>query len=83
MDLRDSSQELQRDFPPKSDSWAEHGFYCGCSGGGKTYALCSMIKRNLDGPLKDKRKFVFISAEWGKDRTLCELKKEKYRTKAM
>ena len=79
MDLRDSDQVLQRDFPPGSESWPEHGFYCGCSGGGKTYALTEMIKRNLDGPLKHKRKFVFISAEWGKDKTLRELKKEKYR----
>ena len=50
MDLRDSEQTLQRDFPPGSESWPEHGFYCGCSGGGKTHALFSMIKRNLDGP---------------------------------
>ena len=79
MDLRDSNQELKRDFPIGSESWPGHGFYCGCSSSGKTFALCSMIKSNLDGPLKDKRKFVFISAEWGKDKTLCELKKEKYR----
>ena len=79
MNLSDSSQELVLDYPKGNDTWGELCLTCGASSSGKTYSAVSKALRCLDGPEKHRRRFVVISNEWEKDKTLAKLKKEKYR----
>ena len=80
MDLRSSeTQRIEVNFPPGNESWGELAIVVGASGSGKTYFIADKVKRNLDGKKKDRRRFVWVSAEYNKDKTLVHLKKDKYR----
>jgi len=80
MDLRSSeSQRIEINFPPGNDTWGELSIVCGASGSGKTWFIMDKVRRNLDGPKKNRRRFIWISAEFNKDKTLVHLKKDKYR----
>jgi hypothetical protein len=79
MNLNGSNQELEVDFPAGCMSWGELSLVCGASSSGKTFHAVEKILRNLNGPMKDRRRFVVISNEWSKDKTLNLLKQEKHR----
>ena len=51
---------------------------CAGSGSGKTWFLKEMVLRNLKGKESHKRNFLWISNEFGIDKTIEELKKVKY-----
>jgi len=72
-------QELVVNFPEGNDNWPGVTLLCGASNCGKTWTFCEKIRRNLDGPLKNRRNFIIVSNEWNKDCTLSNLKSEKYR----
>lgn len=78
MDLHGGDQELEVNYPDGNDTWAELEVCMGGSGCGKTSHLKNKIKRNLDGPKKNRRKFLWISNEFLIDKTLNDLKKPKY-----
>ena len=80
MDLRSSTtQRIEVNFPPGNSSWGELSIVCGASSSGKTYYIADKVKRNLDGHKKNRRRFIWVSAEWIKDKTVSVLKKDKYR----
>ena len=56
MDVRNSSQKIQLDYPEGNTSWGELELVCGSSGQGKTWYLKEKVKRCLDGPAKNRRK---------------------------
>ena len=79
MDLRTSEQRIEVNFPEGSDTWGELAICAGASGSGKTHFIASKVQRNLDGKKKNRRHFIWLSAEYHKDKTLKTLKKDKYR----
>jgi hypothetical protein len=79
MDLSGTDQEFIFNFPPGGESYAWSTFVCGSSGSGKTHWVVELLKRNLDGPKKDKRNFYYISNELTIDKTLQPLRVDKYR----
>ena len=79
MDLSGTDQTFEFGFPPGSESYGWSTFVCGSSGAGKTHWVMQLIKRNLDGPKKDRRHFLYISNEFYIDKTLAPLKADKYR----
>ena len=78
MDLGDSSQFLRVDFPQKKDEWSGLHITIGSSGSGKTHHSSDLILRNLKGPLRNRRQFVYASTELNKDKTIKRLLQEKY-----
>ena len=84
IDISDQQNEnLEVNFPPFDGDKATYSwcyFVCGGSGSGKTRWCCDRILANLDGPKKDRRKFIYFSAELDMDKTLAPLRdNEKYR----
>ena len=78
MDLTDSEQSLEVNYPDGCDSWGELEVCMGGSGSGKTTHLVQKFLRNLNGPKRNRRKFLWISNEYLIDKSLNELKKPKY-----
>ena len=68
-------------FAEDKTAWPGTFMVTGASGSGKGYwILNELIKPNLDGPRKNKRKFLYLSAEANVDKTIINsgLKKQKY-----
>ena len=78
MDLTNSSQKLQVNFPEGSDTWPELEVILGGSGSGKSYHILSKCLRCLNDKEKNRRNILWISNEWNIDKTLEPLKHEKY-----
>jgi hypothetical protein len=79
MDLSGTNQTFDFRFPPNGDSYGWSTFVCGNSGAGKTRWVADQIEKNLNGPKKDRRHFIYISNELHIDKTLEPLKRDKYR----
>ena len=79
MDINDSANTFEINFPPGADTWPSNTIIAGATSSGKTYHTKERILRNLNGPKKDRRRFLWFSSEWNTDKTLKELKKDKYR----
>ena len=79
LDLRTSDQQIVVDYPPGNETWGELAINCGASGSGKTRFFLDKIIRNLQGKKKNKRKFLWFSAEFNKDKTMKPLKADKFR----
>ncbi len=77
MDTSGTKQRIVVDFPEKKE-YAYSMLVCAGSGSGKTWFLKEMVLRNLKGKLGHIRKFLWISNEYGIDKTIEELKKVKY-----
>ena len=77
MDLENQKEEFRIDFPP-GKVFAGHHLVCSATAGGKTYFCAQKILHNLKGPEKDRRRFIIVSAEYEKDKTLDEVKLHKY-----
>ena len=78
IDLTDSEQTLEVNFPEGCDTWGELEVVMSGSGAGKTTYLVQKILRNLNGPKRNRRKFLWVSNEFLIDKSLSELKKPKY-----
>ena len=78
MDVRNSNQKIQLDYPDGNTTWGELELVCGSSGQGKTWYLKEKVKRCLDGPAKNRRKVLWVSNEFNVDKSLKDLKKPKY-----
>jgi len=78
MDLGDSSQFLRVDFPVDEREWSGLHITIGSSGSGKTHHTSDLILKNLQGPRRHRRQFVYASTELNKDRTIKRLLQEKY-----
>ena len=78
MDISDQKgHTFEVNFPPFDGDKATYAwcyFVCGGSGSGKTFWVVDRIKTNLDGPTKDRRKFIYFSAEMSLDKTLAPLR---------
>ena len=80
MDLSgDSQEQFVIPFEPDITKYSGHHLICSGTGSGKTYHFLQLALYNLKGPKRNRRKFIIFSAEWNTDRTLAELKKERYR----
>ena len=79
MDLSGTDQLFDFRFAPGGESYGWSTFVCGSSGAGKTHWVVEMILKNLNGPKKDRRHFIYISNEFEIDKTLAPLKKDKFR----
>ena len=77
MDTSGTKQRIVVDFPEKKE-YAYSMLVCAGSGSGKTWFLKEMVLRNLKGKLGHMRSFLWISNEYGIDKTIEELKKVKY-----
>ena len=77
MDISDTNQQFTIDFPKGGDTYGWCTFVCGGSGSGKTYWVVQRILRNLLGPKKDRRTFIYCSAELTLDKTLAPLRDNK------
>lgn len=78
IDLTDTEGEMFVNFPSGDTSWGELELVLGGSGSGKTTYLVNKILRNLNGPKKDRRHFLWVSNEFLIDKSLNELKKPRY-----
>ena len=78
MDLGNSTQTLRVDFPKDAHTWTGLHVTIGSSGSGKTYHTLDLIMRNLKGPKRYRRKFLYASTELYKDKTLRKLLEERY-----
>ena len=79
MDLSGTNDTFDFRFPPGGDTYGWSTFVCGSSGAGKSRWCCDLIEKNILGPKKDRRNFIYISNEFHIDKTLAPLKKDKYR----
>ena len=78
MDLGNSEQYLRVDFPRDNHSWTGLHVTIGSSGSGKTYHTLDLIMRNIKGPKRYRRRFVYASTELYKDKTLRKLLQDRY-----
>jgi hypothetical protein len=77
MDLSDiPNQKIMIDFP--DSGWACTELVASGSSAGKTWYLKEKVLRNLLGPAKFRRNFLWISNEFEIDKTLSILKKPKF-----
>ena len=79
MDITDTGSKFEINFPDGSDTWPSNAIIAGATASGKTWFTMDRVLRNLNGPKKNRRNFLWFSSEWESDRTLKELKKEKYK----
>ena len=80
MNISDTSQKFIIDFPKGGNTYGWATFVCGGSGSGKTHWVVDRILRNLNGPKRDRRTFIYCSAELELDKTLKPLRdNKKYR----
>jgi RecA-family ATPase len=70
------NQKIVVDFPDKG--WACTELIAAGSSAGKTWYLKEKILRNLLGPARYRRNFLYISNEYDVDTTLAVLKKPKF-----
>jgi len=78
MDISDTNATFEINFPDGSDTWPSNAIIAGATSSGKSYWAMDRVLRNLMGQKKNRRKFIWFSSEWGSDKTLKEIKKEKY-----
>jgi hypothetical protein len=80
MDISDDQQSFVLDFPEGGNTYGWCCFVCGGSGSGKSHwVINDRILRNLKGPKKNRRKFIYCSAELSLDKTLAPVRDdEKY-----
>ena len=77
MDLSDiPNQKIMVDFPDKG--WACTELVAAGSSAGKSYFLKEKVLRNLLGPVRFRRNYLWISNEYDIDKTLAVLKKPKF-----
>ena len=74
MDISDDSKRFTIDFPKGGDSYGWCCCVCGGSGSGKTHWVVDRIERNLKGPKKERRNFIYCSAELTLDKTLGKVR---------
>ena len=77
MDLSDTKEEFRIHFKPKKE-FTPHFLIVGSTNSGKTFWVKQTILHNLKGKKENKRQFVVISAQYDNDKTLKELRQEKY-----
>ena len=77
MDLKNTPEAFQVDFRPKKQ-FTPHFLVVGSTGAGKTHWVKNMIIRNLKGKKENKRQFIILSAQYNNDKTLAELRNERY-----
>ena len=78
MNIEDQEGEFCIDFPPGKE-FCGHHLIVGGTSSGKTFTAMQKCLRNLQGPKKDRRQFIYFSAEWNRDRTLEPLRDKKLR----
>ena len=79
MNIAGTGNTFQVNFPPGSDSWPSNTTLIGSTNSGKTHKMKTKILNNLNGPKRDRRQFLIFSSEWESDKTMQDLKKEKYK----
>jgi hypothetical protein len=79
MDIQDTPHTFEVAFPEGSDTWPNNTIVAGATSSGKTYSQVQRLLRNLDGPKRNRRKFIWFSSEWDSDKTIKALKKDKYK----
>lgn len=80
MDLSDTPKRFSTSFPKGGDTYGWCCFVCGGSGSGKTHWVVDRIEQNLKGPKKDRRHFIYCSAELSLDKTLAPVRdNDKYK----
>lgn len=80
MNITDDHRNFVIDFPKGGDTYGWCTFCCGGSGSGKTFWVSERIERNLKGPKKDRRHFIYCSAELSLDKTLSNVRdNDKYK----
>jgi hypothetical protein len=77
MDMGTESETFQIDFPD-GKGFVGHHMIVGATSSGKTYFAMQKILRNLKGPEKNRRRFLIVSAQYFKDKTLEPLRQKKY-----
>ena len=77
MNIEDQSGEFVIPFPP-GKNFCGHELVVGSTSAGKTYTVVQKILENLKGPKKDRRNFVYFSAEWNRDKTLEPLRDKRF-----
>ena len=78
MDLGNSKQFLRVDFPRDNHSWTGLHITIGSSGSGKTHHTVDLIMKNLTGPKRWRRRFLYASNELWKDKTLKKLLSDRF-----
>jgi hypothetical protein len=80
MNIESDNKKFILDFPPGGESYGWCCFCCGGSGSGKSFWCIDRILRNLKGPKKDRRNFIYCSAELSLDKTLAPVRdNERYK----
>ena len=75
IDLRDSpNQKLVYPMSPKP--FIGHEACVGSTNSGKTFHIFTKCMRNITGPKKFRRQWIWISSEWNKDKTIAVLRKK-------
>ena len=79
MNIMGTGSNFQVNFPPGNDTWPSNMTLIGSTNSGKTHKLKTRILNNLNGPKRNKRQFLIFSSEWESDRTMSDLKADKYK----
>ena len=76
MDLSGTNHEFEINFPDKP--FIGHTICCGSTNCGKTWSQKERALRCLNSKKSSRRRVLWFSSEWDSDKTLKELKKDKY-----
>ena len=76
MDLSGTEHEFEINFPDKP--FAGHTIVAGATECGKTWSQKERVLRCLNSKKSSRRRVFWFSSEWESDKTLNELKKDKY-----
>ena len=77
-DLADSEFEINFDEDGAPAGFCGHTIVAGSTGAGKTWSQKSRLLRCLNSKKTNRRRVYWFSSEWDSDKTLRELKKDKY-----
>ena len=67
---KDSDTRLVIDLPPNPTSFAGHESVIGSTASGKTFYVYEKCIRNITGPKKSRRPWIWISSEYNVDKTI-------------
>lgn len=77
-DQGDSEFEINFNEEGKTLGFCGHTIVAGATSAGKTYSQKARLLRCLNSNKKNRRRVFWFSSEWDSDKTLQELKKDKY-----
>ena len=76
LDLRDDTERIQIDLPKPNDVFVGHEAIVGSTASGKSFYVLEQLIRNITGPKRSRRNWIWISSEFNRDKTLAPVREK-------